>query len=252
MKATTKTEKLKINWLKKGSKAALAILAGINRSIIPTQVTKLAESINKMGIIRPVVVAEISFITGKPIKYIIDGQHLFNACLRNDIDIPYVMIEVKDKKDLVEKIALLNASSKTWTMQDYVTAWSSLKEDYVKLNQYFEVYDFEIIELAAIFSNNISSGSNTIKNIKKGEFKLLDEEKNVKVLNYVTDMLKVVPRMNRYENRYAIREYVKFLRSVSKYDHSTFLKNLEKNKKKFITATQGEGKLMDMFKQINN
>lgn len=246
-----KAVKFKINWLKKGSKTALSILAGINRPIIPTQVTKLAESINKMGIIRPVVVAEISFISGKLTKYIVDGQHLFNACLRNNIDIPYVTISIKDKKDLVEKIALLNASSKTWTMQDYVTAWGSLKPDYLKLNKYFEVYDIEISEVAAIFMNNIGSGGNVIKTVKSGEFKMLDEDANVKILNCVTDMLKIIPRMTRYDNRYAIREYVKFLRSVKKYDHSNFLLRLERNKKKFVTATQGEGKLMNMFKQIN-
>jgi hypothetical protein len=247
-----KAVKFKINWLKKGSKTALSILAGINRAIIPSQVTKLAESINKMGIIRPVVVSEISFITGKPVKYIIDGQHLFNACLRNDIDIPYVTIEIKDKKDLVEKIALLNASSKTWSMQDYVIAWGSLKPDYVKLNQYFEVYDFEISDLAAIFTNNVYSGGSVVTTIKKGEFKILDEEKNVKIINNVTDMLKVVPRMNRYENRYAVGEYVKFLRSTNKYNHTAFLKSLARNKRKVILATQGEGKLLDIFKQINN
>jgi hypothetical protein len=246
-----KANQFKINWLKKGSKTALSILAGINRPIIPTQVTKLADSINKMGIIRPVVVAEISFITGKLLKYIVDGQHLFNACLRNGIDIPYVTIEVKDKKDLVEKIALLNASSKTWTMQDYVTAWGSLKPDYLKLNQYFEVYDFEISDLAAVFMNNTCSSGSVIRTMKSGDFKIVDEEKNVKILNYVTDMLKVIPRMNRYENRYAVREYIKFLRSVNKYNHSKFLLKLQRNKKRFLTATQAEGKLMDMFKQIN-
>ena len=46
------------------SKTKLLLLAGINRPIIPAQVTKLAKSIDKMGFIRPIVVAKISFISG--------------------------------------------------------------------------------------------------------------------------------------------------------------------------------------------
>ena len=115
---------MKIQYLKIGSSKAFYYLAGINRPINPSQVTKLSESLLKLGILRPIIVAEISFLTGKKTSYIIDGQHLFNAMLRNNMDIPYKVIEIKNKVELVEAIALLNASSKSWTMIDYVTSWS--------------------------------------------------------------------------------------------------------------------------------
>lgn len=245
-----KAVKFKISWLTKGSKTAFSYLAGINRPINPTQVTKLAESINKMGIIRPVVIAEISFLTGKKTKYIIDGQHLFNALIRNNMEIPYVKIDIKDKKELVEKIALLNASSKNWALLDYITAWSSLVPDYVKLNHYYQVYDLDMGVLSSVLCNNIADGGNITKKIKCGEFKILDEEKNVIILNNLTDVLKIIPRMNRIENRYLCREYIKFVRNATKYNHSKFLENLNKNKKEFILATQEDGKLAEMFKQI--
>jgi hypothetical protein len=246
-----KSLNFKINWLKKGSKSAFSYLAGINRPVNPSQVTKLAESINKMGLIRPVVVTELSFITGKKVKYIVDGQHLFNACLRNNIDIPYVSIDVADKKELVERIALLNASSKNWTMADYVLAWSSLNNDYVKLNQYFNMYDFEISALADILSGGLASTSGNISTkIKKGEFKIVNEAYNIEIVNNLTDLLKIVPRMNRYENRYLCTEYVKFRRSEKTYNHSIFLKKVQKNKTKFLLATQESGKLVEMFKSL--
>lgn len=245
-----KAVKFKISWLAKGSKTAFSYLAGINRPINPAQVTKLAESINKMGIIRPVVIAEISFITGKKSKYIIDGQHLFNACLRNNIEIPYVIVPIADKKQLVETIALLNASSKNWTMADYVLAWSSLNPDYVKLNQYYNMYDFEMSIVADILSGSMSNNGRSTGKLKSGEFKIVDESNNVKILSYLTDILKIVPRMNRYENRYLCTEYVRFLRSISNYDHNLFIKKVQKNKTKFILATQENGKLVEMFKQI--
>ena len=239
-----------MKWLSLNGNIKFSYLAGINRPINPSQVTKLAKSLEMMGIIRPVVIAEIAFINGKTGKYIIDGQHIFNALIRLGWEIPYVTIPVKDKQDLVEKIAMLNASSKTWSMQDYVTAWSSLKQDYVKLNHYFQVYDLEINELAAILMNGIRSGSGITKTIKLGEFKIVNEQRNVEILNYVTDMLKVVPRMNRYENKYAVSEYVKFLRSTQGYNHTKFINNLKKNKQKFVLATQEQGKLSELFSRI--
>jgi hypothetical protein len=239
-----------MKWLSLNGQIKFNYLAGVNRAINPAQVTKLAKSLEMMGLLRPIVVAELSFITGKLMKYIIDGQHLFNALIRLGWEIPYVTIQVKDKQDLVEKIAMLNASSKTWTLQDYITAWSSLKEDYVKLNHYFQVYDFTIDELAAIFLGNLRSGGNVTKIIKSGEFSIVNEEENVEILNNVTDMLKIVPRMNRYENRYAVKEYVKFLRNTSDYDHDEFLQNLELNKETFILATQEDGKLGELFSNL--
>jgi len=236
--------------LKKDSKQSFSYLAGINRPVNPGQVTKLAESVNKMGIIRPVVVAYISFVDGIKKPYIIDGQHLFNALIRNNMDIPYVTIEVKDKKDLVEKIALLNASSKNWSMVDYITAWSSLSQDYVKLNHYYQVYDVDLCTLATILLGGSVDGGGTVRTIKNGQFKIVDEKFNVSILDYVTDLLKVIPRMARNDNRYASREYVKFLRSTKTYNHKKFIENLKKSKKEFILATQQEGKLVELFTKL--
>lgn len=241
---------MKLQNLKKDSKQSFYYLAGINRAINPSQVTKLAESVNKMGIIRPVVVADISFIDGKKKTYIVDGQHLFNALIRNNMDIPYVNISVKDKVELVEKIALLNASSKNWALTDYITAWSSLVPDYVKLNHYYQVYDFDMGILSSILCNYATDGGNVTKKIKSGEFKIIEETKNVNILNHLTDVLKIVPRMNRMENRYLCREYVKFVRNTSKYNHPKFLENLKKNKKEFILATQEDGKLVELFTKL--
>ena len=243
-----------LKWAKPNGHVKFNMLAGINRAIIPTQVTKLASSLEKMHAIRPVIVSNISFINGKETTYIIDGQHLFHALIRMGWDIPYVVIDIKNKQELVETIALLNASSKTWSIQDYVTAWSSLKPDYIKLNHYFGVYDLEISTIGAVLSN--TTDTRTIgRKIKDGTFKIADEEQNVQILNYVTDMLKVVPRMSRFENRYACTEFIKFLRTTKCYNkqkHDKFISELGKNKQKFVLATQEQGKLSELFHKLTN
>jgi len=251
-----KTEKLykvplnKLKWLGENSNTKLNYLAGINRPIYPAQVTKLAESLEKMGVVRPIIVASIEFITGKKNMYIIDGQHLFNALIRLGWDIPYVTIDINNKRELVEQIALLNSSSKSWALVDYITAWSSLIPDYVKLNHYYQVYDVDMSVVASVLSNNSSDSGSMTRKIKRGEFKIINEEQNVTILNRLTDVLKIIPRMNRMENRYMCREYIKFLRQTREYNHTKFLSNLEKNKKQFVLATQENGKLYEMFDKL--
>jgi len=243
---------MNIQILKKTSKKGFSLLAGINRPVNPSQVTKLAESVKKLGILRPVVVSDISFLTGKSQRYIIDGQHLFHALIRNNMDIPYIKVDIKDKKELVESIALLNASSKNWALIDYVTSWSSIYDDYKKLINYYKIYDFELGDLSAILSNKTvcSTGSASIKSVKKGEFKISNEKENVNILDYLTEVLEILPRMNRFENKYLVREYVSFVRNTRKYNHTIFKKNLEINKKKFVLSTQENGKLSEMFKKL--
>ena len=241
-----------IKWVNDASKLQFQFLTGINRGINPGQVTKLFKSFLKMGNLRPIIVAKLSFISGKVEYFIIDGQHAYNALLRLGWEIPYVVIEIKDKQELVETIALLNASSKSWTIQDYVTAWASLVPDYIKLNRYFEIYDIELNFIASILSNTtVGSGSIITKKIKSGEFRIQDEEKNVDIINGLTDVLKIIPRLNRFENRFVSSEYVNFRRTAgSSYNHKSFLKNLDKNKQKFILATHEQEKLADMFRVL--
>ena len=233
----------------------LSYLAGLNRPIDPAQVTKLAQSIDSMTLVRSIVVARIDFIEGKEVSYIIDGQHLFNAMLRNDIPIEYVEIDVRNLTELVEKIALLNASSKSWKLTDYILAWSAVNEEYKKLNKYFNIYDFELSTLASIlsYSSISTSGGNSItKTIKTGEFKIVDETKQVNLLDHLTDVLRIIPRMARFENRYVCSEYINFRNAVgAAYRHKEFMVNLEKNKNKFILATQQQQKLTDIFTKLS-
>jgi hypothetical protein len=240
----------KIQWM--GGRAKFNYLNGINRGITPAQVTKLAESVTKMGVIRPVIVADLDFITGRKETYIIDGQHLFNALLRLDQKVPYISVEIKNKEELVETIAMLNASSKSWTLLDYVVAWGSLKSDYVKLNKLFETYDFELGIIAGIMSNRGDANESVLRSIKRGTFKIVDESANMQIMKDLTDLFNVIPRMNRFENRYVCSEFVKFVRSKgSRYHHETFIKNVKKNRDKFIAATQEEGYLISLFETCN-
>lgn len=241
-----------MKWASPTSKIKFNLLANINRTIIPSHVTKLAESIKRLSILRPIICTQLSFITGKKELYVLDGQNTLQALLRLGLPIPYVVISVNNKRELVESIALLNASSKNWCMLDYVTAWSSMIEDYVKLNSYYQRYDFEISILAAVLGEHeMSNGATVTRFIKNGEFRIKNEERNVQMLNYLTDVLSIVDRMNRYENRYFCQEYIKFVRNKKGYNHQLFLRNLKKYKKTFSLAISNSEKLKELFVRIS-
>jgi hypothetical protein len=248
-----------IKWINNQSRVCLNFLLGINRGVNPNHVTTISKSYERLGSLQTIICCEIDFITGKKELYILDGQHKFTALIRLGWEIPYIVIPIKDKRDLVESIALLNSSSKPWGVQDYVNSWASLEPDYVKLNRYNEIYDFELSIVASILScrqlKTNAGGSSISKAIRAGEFRIVDEEQQISILDDLTDVFRIIPRMtgdNRTQNRYVCVEYVNFRRSVGcNYNHDEFMKNLEANKKQFILATQEQERLSDMFRKLS-
>jgi len=229
-------------------------LVSLNRNIKPSQVTALAKSINKMGLIRPIVVADFTYL-GKKGKYIIDGQHLYHALLRNNMDFPYVEIKVDGDRDLVEKIALLNSSSKSWTLADYILAWSYINPSYKILMQHFNTYDLEVLQIASILhSNTITcvTGNGTISRvIKDGEFNVINESEAIKLFDCITDVLKIIPRLDRMSNKTFVAAYVDYYNSTKKYDHVKFCTILKKHAKELRFVTIDKDSLADFLRRMN-
>jgi hypothetical protein len=255
MNKTTIKQLLKdLKWAGKDSSKLFNLLAGINRPIVPSHVTKISTSIQRKGNARPVIIVRISFIDGTPKDYIIDGQHLFFALLRNNMDIPYVVMDVKDKADLVETIALLNSSSKSWTTMDYISAWASVSDDYKVLADLYNTYDLETSQIAELLHTgtiairNRVGGSGIFTTIKKGEFKILDKEDSIDKLNKIQDVLKVVPRMDRTSNSLFISSYTHFITVLGeKYNHEKFLAYLHTHKSEFVGVTQDPEQIQSLL-----
>lgn len=241
----------KLKFLSVESAKKLYFLNGINRAIIPSHVTKICKSLEKMGCIRPVIVASMNFIDGVRRTYVIDGQHLSTGLIRMGMDIPYIEIPIKDARDMIEHLALLNASSKSWTMDDYVLSWSYLEEDYRKLKNLKQVYDMDTNVLASIMMGlSGNAGGESSKKIKHGNFRIVNEKENMTVLDYLKDVILLLPRENRFRDRFVCSEFVKYYRSNRTYDHERFIYLLNKNKEMFRTVAQEEGSLLEQFQKL--
>jgi len=246
---------MNIKILKAGSKQGFTVLEGINRKIVPSHVTKMHESIKKLGVIRPVIVSNINFSKGKTETYIIDGQHLYHACLRENIDIPYVEITITNEKELIETLAMLNNSSKSWKLTDYIDAWAWINPQYRILNRLFETYDIELSTIAEILQyggpvTNAYGGSRISRLIKTGQFDIADLAKGETLLKWITDSLGCITRLDRLSNKAFIASYCNYISSLSTYNHSEFLIKLKANNFLFKMSTQDPEEFRKCFKQI--
>lgn len=138
----------------------------MNRAIDSKHVQKMIISIRKMHVLRCVIACTTNIIEGEWRTYIIDGQHLAVALEREGQPIPYIEIEIESEEDLVEKMAFLNNSSKSWDLMNYINAWKMIRPDYMKLFKWKNMYDIEVSMLACIASNmpSIRFGTQPIKN----------------------------------------------------------------------------------------
>lgn len=242
---------MKIEVLKKNSNKGFSLIAGINRDVIPSHVTKLANSIDAMGVIRPVVTSTFDFLDGQKTTYIIDGQHLYMACLRLNIDVPYVEIEIDNVVELVEKIALLNASSKSWTLPDYIKSWKVVNKDYITLQSLFERYDIELSQIAQILHLGYTSSNrwDISRVLKSGSLEIKNLQASVILLDRITDVLKVVPRMDRSSNHMFINAFSAYAVN-GRYNHVKTIQYLKDNRDKVVFCTQDPEEYNKLFHAI--
>jgi hypothetical protein len=141
----------------------------------------------------------------------------------------------------------MNNSSKSWTMTDYVQSWSFVEQDYKTLIKYFNIYDLELCTIAGILYGRTE---NISKTVKTGNFKVNNEEKAVKLMDYTTDVLKVLPRLDRSNNRRLVNSYIMFVYdNYSNYDHKKFMAYLRKNIARLEFLNSSDDDLMSFYSQ---
>lgn len=203
-------------------------LLPMNREIIATHAEKMAESIKTIGTIRPVVCCETSVIDGINKLWVIDGQHLLTGLQRLKKEVQYIKIEVKDELDMVKKMGLLNSSSKSWTMMDYVNAFKMYIPDYMTLFKLRNLYNIEISMLAAIcqgkYMYDHRGGAVTLK---EGKFKITNPDYD-RMCSDFAEQVAVIPEMSHNLKRKYLRA---FMSTDGEYDHKKIIKNMKKHKK---------------------
>ena len=195
----------------------------MNREIRSEHVEKLVKSIRTMGIIRPVIICKTDVLEGEMKNYIVDGQHLATACEREGLSVPYVNIVCKDEIDIVEKMGMLNNSSKSWALLDYVNAYKFCFNDYMKLLKFKNLYNLELNMVAALCTNHYSIVYNS-QSIRTGEFIITNNKAELmcKDFSEIFLMINNVGRSVKFSFLNA------FMQSYGKINQKTVVNNLRK------------------------
>ena len=207
----------------------------MNRGIDSKHVQKMISSIRLMGVVRPVVTTTTNVIEGEVKTYIIDGQHLATALEREGLPIPHVDIAVESEEDLVEKMAYLNNSSKSWDLMNYINAWKMIRPDYMKLFKWKNMYDIEITMLAAIGINNAGI-RNTTSSIKTGNFQIT----NPKAEDMCKEFNDIFLKIGMSDRSVKFQFLAAFLQAYGTYNHTKVMSNIEKHMKTVKLLTDGD------------
>jgi len=225
-------KELKVNLAADYSKFAVLPM---NRGIDSKHVQKMIASIRKMGVLRCVITTTTDIIEGEKKRYIIDGQHLATALEREGKSIPYIEINVESEQDLVEKMAYLNNSSKSWDLMNYINAWKMIQPDYMKLFKWKNMYDIEITMLAAIGINN-AGFKNSSQSIKTGDFRIT----NPKAEDMCKAFNDIFLKIGMSERSVKFQFLTAFLQAYGNYNHEKVITNLEKHLKTVKVMMNGE------------
>ena len=146
---------------------------------------------------------------------------------------------IESEEDLIEQMAYLNNSSKSWDLMNFINAWKMIRPDYMKLFKWKNMYDIEVTMLAIIGVNNAGLRHSTGA-IKTGEFKVTNPnaEDMCKLFNDIFLKIGLTDRHVKFQFLNA------FLQAYGKYDHQKVLSNIDKHMKtvKLITNTEETGK----------
>lgn len=237
-------KELKVNLAADYSKFAVLPM---NRGIDSKHVQKMIASIRKMGVLRCVITTTTDIIEGEKKRYIIDGQHLATALEREGKPIPYIDITVESEQDLIEKMAYLNNSSKSWDLMNYINAWKMIQPDYMKLFKWKNMYDIEITMLAAIGVNNAGFRSSS-QSIKTGDFKITNPnaEDMCKAFNDIFLKIGMSERSVKFQFLTA------FLQAYGSYNHAKVITNLDKHLKTVKLMMNGDDTATYIRRKIFN
>ena len=238
------------------SSIPLGSLDGLQRPVITAHGNTLAKSMKMMGNIRPIIVTKLKEKNGKYKFYVLDGQHNYNALLSLKAEeIPIVEISTKSTANLVETIALLNSSSKSWSLKDYVTAWSNIHSDYGLLKRLYDKYDIELSIVAAVCTSaNLGSATPATRLIKSGEFRILNLSESEQKLSDINEILNELPRMDRAANRYFILSLISVFNEIKygRKEHNKLLDYVKNNREILKFALNNVNELKEYLLQAFN
>lgn len=214
-----------------------------NRKKSEKQIKILMKAIVAVGVARKPLIVITKAITGKLEYYILDGQHLVEACKRLGVDkLECMYVESESISWMVNMMAGLNNVNQRWTLIDYVEAYcGNGSENFFKLKNHFIVNGLSVAVSASILSGTNVAGK-AINPIKDGTFRVSNVEHDVITQN----LLEVSSLVNTNSAKFH-KAYLSFYRSLNgKYNHKKLMDKIKDNKN-FKNIPHDSGYIYDLI-----
>lgn len=206
-----------------------------NRVVNQKAVKAIKESIQLNGILRQVILIRTNLFGQGNKYYIADGQHLYYACQSLNIlkDLSYVICKRKfnNIQEIVEFVALLNATQTPWKLEEYVNAYASTNQfiDYNILISKRNKYNLSYQLLSMIYGGLSSITGPQM--LKDGKFKIVNESKGDELAIRMQDICSIFGRTNTsILKEFAMAFY--YWSNAVEYNHKKFIQYVIENKEK--------------------
>jgi len=147
-------------------------LLPFNRKITKSHSMSILESINTYGVLRLPVIVNLLYDNNR--KAIADSQHTLTGLVTKMTKNEYqecIEVDCENKKQVIDLIAKLNTTAKSWSNENFLNAWLNFGADYKYYTDYYylnnkqEESTISLSKILDIFISNIDS-------FKKGEPKM--------------------------------------------------------------------------------
>lgn len=195
-----------------------------NRGIQQGHVSRLMLSMKRFGLLTFPIMTETDCVDGTKRIYIVDGQHRFRAMKLLGLPIWYTMVTISNLEELVKLIADLNNTSRTWSNQDFLKAWCSLKiADYLLVQKEYartKIALFILLQAYSGFNKN-----DVMQRFKAGDFKAYEKKKGATYIEFIHELktMKKIPKSTSVQST-----FLEFFKMTPKYDHVRMKENLSR------------------------
>lgn len=216
------------------------VAIGNNRDIKLPHVNDMQKSIQKNGVLRPVIVV---FDKLMGLYRVVDGQHLWQALMRLNLPIEckVASCDANDMDAITKLMIDLNTTSKSWSFTTYIECWAKTSNAHYKYLDLMIKMNSDIQSTVVLMAYARKSRTLATKQVKEGNFQVVDREFGDKLVNYVRECNKFVP-----STRPINQALIELMVSVENYNHKQMIKALKNNKTELST------KESIIFKQLLN
>ena len=184
-----------------------------NRNTDDNHVKKLRQSLKKRHIkeVALIVVRNPTPNDGRPLFFIIDGQHRFKAIIEEGLSLTFVIcesIDYKDENDVISVIEMLNTNDSNWDVTNFLSSKTALSnQNYIRYQSIYKKFGFE--HEIIFFLIKKLGGSIDHKKFKSGVLSF-DETLYVQVDEILTWLILYLPIVQKYGKRYYLKALIEF------------------------------------------